>query len=380
MARKVAICTLIYSRDYLPGALTLAYQLQKLLKHAVVEYQITVCLLIESKLFRDEFSPQEIALIRSLFKEIIIIEPLKDQEKSVEKNKANLELLKRPELSHTLLKARLWELVQFDQVLFLDADTLPLNKEFFRILQLYPEQTRFQIAAVPDIGWPDMFNTGVLLLIPDLEMARSLQNFLVKTVSIDGADQGIFNQFFNPICNYSKEVLHNVSPLMEWIRLPFIYNVTMPNYGYQSSPAMSFFQQHIKLIHFIGAFKPWSHTTSDYNDHYYQLWRSTQCGLYGECHLSDYFTHLQLGNIETDTNFHHEPPCLKNLLKHSTKGHQKQVEFDETQVDQNASQKSAAEKHDFERPTSEPQSAFKFDWETTDYLDRVQRAFPRPDT
>ncbi|CAI4536976.1 BCN_G0029350.mRNA.1.CDS.1 [Saccharomyces cerevisiae] len=253
MAKKVAICTLLYSRDYLPGALTLAYQLQKLLKHAVVEDEITLCLLIEKKLFEDEFEPQEIALIRSLFKEIIIIEPLKDQEKSIEKNKANLELLKRPELSHTLLKARLWELVQFDQVLFLDADTLPLNKEFFEILRLYPEQTRFQIAAVPDIGWPDMFNTGVLLLIPDLDMATSLQDFLIKTVSIDDADQGIFNQFFNPICNYSKEVLHKVSPLMEWIRLPFTYNVTMPNYGYQSSPAMNFFQQHIRLIHFIGS-------------------------------------------------------------------------------------------------------------------------------
>lgn len=83
-------------------------------------------------MFEDEFKPQEIALIRSLFKEIIIIEPLKDQEKSIEKNKANLELLKRPELSHTLLKARLWELVQSDQVLFLDADTLPLNKDFLK--------------------------------------------------------------------------------------------------------------------------------------------------------------------------------------------------------------------------------------------------------
>ncbi|CAI4513463.1 CIH_collapsed_G0025780.mRNA.1.CDS.1 [Saccharomyces cerevisiae] len=43
MAKKVAICTLLYSRDYLPGALTLAYQLQKLLKHAVVEDEITLC-------------------------------------------------------------------------------------------------------------------------------------------------------------------------------------------------------------------------------------------------------------------------------------------------------------------------------------------------
>lgn len=380
MAKKVAICTLLYSRDYLPGALTLAYQLQKLLKHAVVEDEITLCLLIAKKLFEDEFKPQEIALIRSLFKEIIIIEPLKDQEKSIEKNKANLELLKRPELSHTLLKARLWELVQFDQVLFLDADTLPLNKDFFEILRLYPEQTRFQIAAVPDIGWPDMFNTGVLLLIPDLDMATSLQDFLIKTVSIDGADQGIFNQFFNPICNYSKEVLHKVSPLMEWIRLPFTYNVTMPNYGYQSSPAMNFFQQHIRLIHFIGTFKPWSRHTTDYDDHYYQLWRSTQRELYSECHLSNYFTHLQLGNIETETNFYHEPPCLQDLLNHGTRENQKHVDLDITSVDRNASQKSTAEKHDIEKPTSKPQSAFKFDWESTDYLDRVQRAFPKTDT
>ena len=253
---------------------TLAYQLQRLLKKAVVEFEITVCLLVTRGLF-DGFCTQEVTLIRSLFKEIIIIEPLKDQEKCVKNNKANLELLKRPELSHTLLKARLWELVQFDKVLFLDADTLPLDKEFFKILQLYPEQTRFQIAAAPDIGWPDMFNTGVLLLVPDLEMARSLQDFLMKTVSIDGADQGIFNQFFNPICNYSKEILHKISPLMEWIRLPFIYNVTMPNYGYQSSPAIFFFQQHIKLIHFIGTSKPWSHTTIDYENGYFQQWRST---------------------------------------------------------------------------------------------------------
>lgn len=381
MARKVAICTLLYSRDYLPGALTLAYQLQRLLKSTVVESQITICLLVARGLFKNEFSAQETALIRSLFKEVITIEPLQDQEKSVENNKENLELLKRPELAFTLLKARLWELVQFDQVLFLDADTLPLDKEFFNILELYPEQTRFQIAAVPDIGWPDMFNTGVLSLIPDLEVARSLQDFLVKTVSIDGADQGIFNQFFNPVCNYSREVLHKISPLVEWIRLPFIYNVTMPNYGYQSSPAMSFFQQHIKLVHFIGTFKPWSHTTSDYEDRYHQLWRNAHCDLYSEYHLSNYFTHLQLGNVETDTYFDHETPSLSILLNQNTRRKQTKVEPDvATQIDLNSPQEAAIEEDHREPPISVPQSAFKFDWEDTDYLDRVQRAFPGSDT
>ena len=167
---------------------------------------------------------------------------------------------------------------------------------------------------------------------------------------------------------------------MEWIRLPFTYNVTMPNYGYQSSPAMNFFQQHIRLIHFIGTFKPWSRNTTDYDDHYYQLWRSTQRELYSECHLSNYFTHLQLGNIETETNFYHEPPCLQDLLNHGKRENQKHVDLDITSVDRNASQKSTAEKYDIEKPTSKPQSAFKFDWESTDYLDRVQRAFPKPDT
>lgn len=377
--KKVALCTLLYSRGYLPGALTLAYQLQRLLSQTVVEDEITICLLVARTLFEDEFTPQEIVLIRSLFKEIIIIESLEGQAKSVENNKANLDLLKRPELSFTLLKARLWELVQFDQVLFLDADTLPLNKEFFKILQLYPEQTRFQIAAVPDIGWPDMFNTGVLLLIPDLEMAKSLQDFLVKTVSIDGADQGIFNQFFNPACNYSKEILHKISPLMEWIRLPFIYNVTMPNYGYQSSPAMSFFQQHINLVHFIGTFKPWSHSAFNHDNYYYQLWRDTERDLHNEHHLSNYFTRLQLGNLERETDFHHEAPCLNALLRQNSRENQKQVSPDETQVGPNAAQNTPIQEHDQEVTTADPQSAFKFEWENTDYLHHVQRAFPDSD-
>ncbi|CAI4061264.1 hypothetical protein N7582_001846 [Saccharomyces uvarum] len=379
MTKKVAICTLLYSRGYLPGALTLAYQLQRILTQTVVEDEITVCLLVARALFDDELSPQEIVLLRSLFREIIIIEPLEDQAKSVENNKANLDLLKRPELSFTLLKARLWELVQFDQVLFLDADTLPLNKEFFKILQLFPEQTRFQIAAVPDIGWPDMFNTGVLLLIPDLEMAKSLQDFLVKTVSIDGADQGIFNQFFNPACNYSKDILHKISPLMEWIRLPFIYNVTMPNYGYQSSPAMSFFQKHINLIHFIGTFKPWSHSASNHDDHYYQLWRDTQRDLHNEHHLSNYLTRLQLGNLETETDFHHEAPCLDTLLRQNSGEKQTQVSPDVAYVGSNTAPITAIQEHDQEVPIPDPQSAFKFEWEDTDYLRHVQRAFPESD-
>lgn len=102
------------------------------------------------------------------------------------------------------------------------------------------KQTKFQIGAVADIGWPDMFNSGVMMLIPDADTASVLQNYVIENTSIDGADQGILNQFFNQNC-CTDELLKETFP-REWVQLSFTYNVTTPNLGYESSPAMKYFK------------------------------------------------------------------------------------------------------------------------------------------
>lgn len=290
MSSKLAVATLLYSTDYLPGVFTLGYQLKKLLQG---EESITTCLLISRDLYSYSISDLSKSLLGKLYEKIIEIDPLNEQEECMRNNAANLDLLKRPELSFTMIKARLWELIEFDRVLYLDGDTLPLNKDFLKLFDMIPEQKSSQIGGAPDIGWPDMFNSGVLMLVPDADMASQLQKFLLDHVSIDGADQGILNQFFNPNCNLDTSTIEK-SLSNEWIRLPFIYNVTMPNYGYQCSPAIKYFESQVKLVHFIGENKPWKGWSYDNVNGYTTRWNDTYLQFQAEYGLRGYFRDLSL--------------------------------------------------------------------------------------
>ncbi|CAI4045256.1 glycogenin glucosyltransferase GLG1 SKDI_11G2660 [Saccharomyces kudriavzevii IFO 1802] len=256
MSRKLAIATLLYSADYLPGVFALGHQVNKFLEEAGKKDSIQTCLIVTTSLFNDTLSGFAKDLLNSVYTKIVLVSPLEFQDESVQRNSENLALLKRPELSAALIKARLWELTQFEQVLYLDSDTLPLNKGFLRLFDIMSKQNKLQIGAAADIGWPDMFNSGVMILIPDAGTASGLQDYILENTSIDGSDQGILNQFFNQNC-CTDELIKESFP-REWVQLSFTYNVTTPNLGYESSPAMNYFKPTIKLIHFIGRHKPWS--------------------------------------------------------------------------------------------------------------------------
>ena len=70
-----------------------------------------------------------------------------------------LAVMKRPELGITLTKIHCWRLTQYSKAVFLDADTLIVKN----VDDLFE---RDEITAVPDIGWPDCFNTGVFVFVP----------------------------------------------------------------------------------------------------------------------------------------------------------------------------------------------------------------------
>lgn len=103
--------------------------------------------------------------------------------------------------------------------------------------ELLTMDTKF--AAAPDVGWPDCFNSGLMVLNPNLSDYYSLLALAHRGISFDGADQGLLNMHFT-----------------EWERLSFTYNCT-PNANYQYVPAYKYFQNSIKILHFIGAEKPW---------------------------------------------------------------------------------------------------------------------------
>ena len=151
----------------------------------------------------------------------------------VNKCPANLYLMNRPDLFSTFTKIALWRQTQFRRVVYLDADIVALRApdELFRI--------EASLAAVPDIGWPDCFNSGMLVLSPNMGDYYALLALAQRGISFDGADQGLLNMHFR-----------------NWERLSFAYNCT-PSASYQYVPAYRHFQSTIAMVHYIGRDKPW---------------------------------------------------------------------------------------------------------------------------
>lgn len=94
----------------------------------------------------------------------------------------------------------------FRKIVYLDADVLPLRP----ISHLFNLPEHFY--ASPDIGWPDCFNSGVMVFTPRQEDFDGMMG-LMKAArdgegsdglgigngngSFDGADQGLLNEWFS---------------------------------------------------------------------------------------------------------------------------------------------------------------------------------------
>ena len=150
-------------------------------------------------------------------------------------NPANLYLMDRADLQSTFTKITLWKQLQFRRIVYVDADMVALRApdELFDLPQSF--------SAAPDIGWPDIFNTGLMVLSPNMGDYYALLAMAQRGISFDGADQGLLNMHFKNSFN----------------RLSFTYNVT-PSAHYQYLPAYRHFQSGISMAHFIGQSKPWT--------------------------------------------------------------------------------------------------------------------------
>lgn len=141
----------------------------------------------------------------------------------------------RADLQSTFTKITLWRQLQFRRIVYVDADMVALRApdELFDLPQPF--------SAAPDIGWPDLFNTGLMVLNPNMGDYYALLAMAQRGISFDGADQGLLNMHFKNTFN----------------RLSFTYNVT-PSAHYQYLPAYRHFQSSISMAHFIGQSKPWT--------------------------------------------------------------------------------------------------------------------------
>ncbi|AEO62849.1 glycosyltransferase family 8 protein [Thermothielavioides terrestris NRRL 8126] len=142
--------------------------------------------------------------------------------------------MNRPDLHSAFTKINLWTQTQFRKIVYMDADMVAYRApdELFSLDHAF--------SAAPDIGWPDLFNTGLMVLTPNMGDYYALMAMAQRGISFDGADQGLLNMYFKNSFN----------------RLSFTYNVT-PSAHYQYVPAYKHFQSSINMVHFIGPDKPW---------------------------------------------------------------------------------------------------------------------------
>ncbi|KAJ2726544.1 glycogenin glucosyltransferase [Coemansia sp. Benny D115] len=240
-SERFAYVTLVTSDGYVDGALVLLHSLRRTLTpHSIL------CLVTPQHL-----SEHSLTRLRHHFDGVI------ETDVRLSTDDQGLALLGRPDLRSTLTKIQLWDPALFgawDAVCYLDADTLvrlSIDDIFLRYASWREATPQWRegglVAASPDTGWPDCFNSGVLLLAPGYECYRSLVHRANDTssASFDGADQGLLNEQFS-----------DWSAAPSYRRLPFLYNATA-NVYYTYKPALTRFGHDVRVVHFIGISKPW---------------------------------------------------------------------------------------------------------------------------
>ncbi|KAM0438928.1 hypothetical protein ACHAPT_001689 [Fusarium lateritium] len=231
--------TLLLSDSYLPGALVLAHSLRDAGAHRKLAVLVTL----------DSVSADSITQLKAVYDYVFPVPRIRND------NPANLYLMNRGDLHSAFTKIHLWKLTQFSKIVYIDADIVAYRApdELFDIPHPF--------SAAPDIGWPDLFNTGVMVLTPNMGDFYAMIAMAERGISFDGADQGLINMHFGNQYN----------------RISFTYNVT-PSAHYQYVPAYRHFQSSINMVHFIGSKKPWftgrdaPHGSDPFNDMVGRWW------------------------------------------------------------------------------------------------------------
>jgi len=159
-------------------------------------------------------------------------------------------------------KLRIWELIKFERVVYLDADCLVLED----LQELFALDVDF--AAAPDVFPPDRFNAGVLLVRPNLVLFNGLvQQASTRALpSYDGGDTGFLNAYFHdwssgPLLPTTTNSSSYVSSRdISLARLPFAWNAQRTMHWMTHAKAPGYWESvapFIKVLHFSSSPKPW---------------------------------------------------------------------------------------------------------------------------
>ena len=235
--RKRSYITLLCNDTYYNGVQVLVKTIKK---HCSGSYPITVVV--------DKVNVSQTTIIRlkKLVDMVIEVDPLYHNQ-----NKESANAIEKEEggcwAASEMTKLRLWSLIQFDQLVYVDADCMVLES----IDELFDKCSDIPFAAAPDVFPPDKFNAGVLVLKPDQAIFDDICRKLPDLKSYDDGDTGVLNAYFP-----------------DWYRgcaasrLSFGYNMqrTLYWFTYKKRPGYWDSIMPKKIVHFSSSPKPWDST------------------------------------------------------------------------------------------------------------------------
>lgn len=155
---------------------------------------------------------------------------------------------------NTCTKFNAWKLTKYNRVIFMDSDTIVLNK-----IDDAFSYSNASLVAAPECFPPDTFNSGFMVLTPSIETYNYLISVGNEKGSAEGGDQGILNNYFCKNWFY----VNDDDPKCG--RLPWTYNVEAQYYETYKSYRKLYDMEPMKVIHYINDGKPWKTLMYDYN-------------------------------------------------------------------------------------------------------------------
>ena len=188
-----AIMTLLHSDSFLPGAQTLLYSVKKHLSNKVA-YSPELVVLVTP-----DVSPQTHKQLEPFCTRVISVDDIHFPEHSIDSKIPKQEPLHRSLDNHCpgLTKLRIFQLQQYDTVLYLDCDCLVLKdvSPLLELNKIYVESEAL-IAAAPDVIPPDKFNSGVMVVRPNRKTFENMVGQSGLLATQDGSDTGFLNAYY----------------------------------------------------------------------------------------------------------------------------------------------------------------------------------------
>ncbi|EJU03272.1 nucleotide-diphospho-sugar transferase [Dacryopinax primogenitus] len=224
-ASRRAYATALYpTSSYLPGALLLGWSLHQ---HAMLAADVAQHMeLLYTPGTLDEREKTWLGEVGWDMREVELIKPPESRKPA--KN-----------FQEQYTKLRLFEMEEFDQIFYLDADML--------VVRPFPEIWSFPVplAAARDVrkgfGWLPTINAGTLLLKPNRKLVEHMME-IAPTLRYNAvfAEQGLLQAY------WAQAITH----------LPYVYNGQLGIKRVFPKIWQTVFQNDVKIIHYTGL-KPW---------------------------------------------------------------------------------------------------------------------------